>query len=63
MDRLTSQVHSLDEQIALHDALCGAQAQETKALKEALSEASMELEVIEFNYYVLLSSLNFVLLC
>ena len=45
LDRLTSQVHTLDEEIALHDALCSAQAQETKALKEALSNTSTELEV------------------
>jgi len=34
-----------EEQIALYDAQYSAQAQETKAVKESLTEATMELEV------------------
>ena len=45
LDHLTSRTHSLDEQLALYDAQCSGQAQETKAIKEALTEATMELEV------------------
>ncbi len=40
-----SRTHSLEEQLALYDAQCRAQSQETRAIKEALSEAVMELEV------------------
>ena len=35
----------MDEQTALYGAQHKAQVQETKAVKEALTEASMELEV------------------
>lgn len=45
LDRLTSQIASLEEQIALYDAQYSAQCQETKAVKENLTEASLELEV------------------
>ena len=45
LDRLTSQIASLDEQIALYDAQHSAQYHETKAVKENLTEASLELEV------------------
>ena len=46
VDHLTSRAHSLEEQLALHDAQRRAQAQERKALKEAVTEATMELEVL-----------------
>ncbi len=45
LDHLTSRTHGLEEQLALYDAQCSAQTQETRAIKEALSEATMELEV------------------
>ena len=45
MDRLTSRIHDLEEQIGLYEMQYKAQVQETKAVKEALAEASMELEV------------------
>ena len=48
LDRLTSQIASLEEQIALYDAQHNAQCQETKAVKENLTEASLELEVSPF---------------
>lgn len=35
----------LEENIALTNMQCQAQAQETKAMKETLAEAAMELEV------------------
>ena len=45
MDQLTQHVQQLEEQISLNEAQCQAQAQETKAMKETLAEAAMELEV------------------
>ena len=45
LDRLTSQISNLEEQLALSDAQYSAQCQETKAVKENLTEANMELEV------------------
>ena len=45
MDRLTNTIHKHEEQLALYDAQCSAQALETKAIREAVNEASMELEV------------------
>lgn len=45
LDQLTQRIQQLDEQIALYDAQCSVQAQETKAVREAVTEASMELEV------------------
>ena len=45
LDKLTSQIAGLEEEIALHDAQYSAQCQETKAVKENLTEASLELEV------------------
>lgn len=47
LDKLTSQIASLEEQLALYDAQYSAQSQETKAVKESVTEASMELEVNE----------------
>ncbi|XP_033121483.1 coiled-coil domain-containing protein 40-like [Anneissia japonica] len=46
VNRLTENVDKLREEIALHEAQCSAQAEETKAAKEALSEARMEIESI-----------------
>ena len=52
MDRLVEQVDKLREAIALYDAQLTAQSEETRAAKEALMEARMEIEVVN-------SSLNF----
>ena len=48
LDRLTFQVHDLEEQLALSDMQCSAQSKETKAVKEALTDATMELEVCAY---------------
>ena len=45
MEHLTSELHNLEEQLALTQAQSTAQAQETKAIKEILTDATMELEV------------------
>lgn len=45
MDKLTSTIYKTEEQLSLYDAQCDAQTQQTKAVKEAVSEASLELEV------------------
>ena len=45
VDRLTEEVQRLEEQVALYKAQCTAQAQDSQAVKEALTEAAMELEV------------------
>ena len=45
LDRLTGQIAGLEEQLDLCDAQYSAQCQETKTVKESLTEASMELEV------------------
>ena len=45
VDRLTETVDKLREQIALYEAQCSAQSEETKAAKDALAEARMEIEV------------------
>lgn len=52
MERLTSTVNKHDEQLALYDAQCDAQLQENKAIKEAVYEASMELEVRQIYFYI-----------
>lgn len=51
LDRLTSQISNLEEQLALSDAQYSAQCQETKAVKENLTEANMELEVSIYSNY------------
>ena len=48
LDCLTFQVHDLEEQLALSDVQCSAQAQETKAMKESLTDATMEVEVCAY---------------
>ena len=45
MDKLTHEVHQVEEQIALLEAQWHAQAQDTKSIKEAVTAASMEMEV------------------
>ena len=45
VDRLTEEVQRAEEQVALYKAQCSTQSQDTQAVKEALSEAAMELEV------------------
>jgi len=42
---LTERILRLEDDIRLFSAQCVAQAQETKAVKETLAEATMELEV------------------
>ncbi len=46
IEHLTSELHNLEEQLGLAQAQCSAQTQETKAIKEILTDATMELEVI-----------------
>lgn len=38
MDQLTTRAHELEEQIALFEAQSGAQAEETRMLRKAVSE-------------------------
>ena len=45
MDRLVERVDKLREEIAMYEAQMAAQSMETKATKDALSEAHMEIEV------------------
>ena len=45
VDRLTEEVQRVEEQAALYKAQCAAQTQDSQAVKEALTEAAMELEV------------------
>ena len=52
LDRLTRQIASLEEQLSLYDAQYTAQSQETKAVKENLTEADMELEVHVYMHYL-----------
>lgn len=45
MNWLTERILRLEDDVRLYSAQCVAQAQETKAVKESLAEATMELEV------------------
>ena len=45
VDRLVERVDKLKEEIAMYEAQLTAQLEETKAAKEALMEAHMEIEV------------------
>lgn len=45
MDRLVERVDKLKEEIAMFEAQITAQTEETKAAKDALMEAHMEIEV------------------
>ena len=45
LDHLTSKAHGLEEELDLLEVQRRAQAQDTKAVKEALTDATMELEV------------------
>lgn len=45
MDRLVERVDKLKEEIAMYEAQLTAQLEETKAAKEQLMEAHMEIEV------------------
>ncbi|KAJ8037566.1 Coiled-coil domain-containing protein 40 [Holothuria leucospilota] len=58
VDRLTENVDKLREQIALYEAQCQAQNEETKAAKEALFEARTEIESIELEKKQLLQQWN-----
>lgn len=46
MDHMTGTIYKHEEQLALYDVHYTTQAQETKAIREAVTEASMELEVL-----------------
>ncbi|ELK12282.1 Coiled-coil domain-containing protein 40 [Pteropus alecto] len=46
VDQLTTQTNQLEEQVALFEAQAYAQAQDTRALKQALSEACTEIDSI-----------------
>ena len=46
MDRLVERVDKLREEMAMYEAQLSAQTDETRAAKEALSEAFMEIENI-----------------
>nr|KAF6455148.1 coiled-coil domain containing 40 [Rousettus aegyptiacus] len=46
VDQLTTQANQLEEQVALFEAQAYAQAQDTRALKQALSEACTEIDSI-----------------
>ena len=46
VDRLIERLDKLREEIAMYEAQMTAQSQETKATKEALTEAHMEIESI-----------------
>ncbi|KAK6170441.1 hypothetical protein SNE40_018834 [Patella caerulea] len=48
VDRLVERVDKLKEEMAMYEAQITAQSEETKAAKEALTEAYMEIEVIDF---------------
>jgi len=43
---LTERILRLEDDVRLFSAQCVAQAQETKAVKESLAEATLELEVM-----------------
>lgn len=45
MNWLTERILRFEDDVRLYSAQCVAQAQETKAVKESLAEATMELEV------------------
>jgi len=45
VDHLTSTIYKHEEQVAMYEAQYAAQARETKAVREAVTEATMELEV------------------
>ena len=56
VDRLVERVDNLKEEIAMFEAQIAAQTEETKAAKEALMEAHMEIEVntsIVINFFLL----------
>ncbi|XP_055874600.1 coiled-coil domain-containing protein 40-like [Biomphalaria glabrata] len=48
VDRLVEGVERLKEEIAMYDAQISAQTEETKAAKESLMEAYMDIESVEF---------------
>ena len=46
VDRLVERVDKLREEISMYEAQMTAQSEETKAAREALTEANMEIEVL-----------------
>ena len=49
LDRLTREVQQMEERNSLLVAQWQAQAQDTKAMKEAVTEATMEMEVCAYH--------------
>ncbi|XP_045428132.1 coiled-coil domain-containing protein 40 [Pipistrellus kuhlii] len=54
VDQLTSRAHELEEQIALFEAQAGAQAEETRMLRKAVSEACAEIDSVRVEKKVIL---------
>ncbi|XP_049428773.1 coiled-coil domain-containing protein 40 [Epinephelus fuscoguttatus] len=54
VERLTKDMERLTQQIAMYEAQANAQAEETQAAKEALSEAEMEMESLVMTHKQLL---------
>ncbi|XP_051792457.1 coiled-coil domain-containing protein 40 isoform X1 [Erpetoichthys calabaricus] len=58
IDRLTKQVDSLRQQIAMYEVQAAAQAEEKKAARDAVSEAQMEMEAIGIEKKQILNQWN-----
>ncbi|XP_013409019.1 coiled-coil domain-containing protein 40 isoform X1 [Lingula anatina] len=58
VDRLVERVDKLKEEIAMYEAQISAQSEETKAAREALTEAHMEIEAINMEKKQLLQQWN-----
>ena len=58
VDRLVERVDKLRQDIALFEAQIIAQTDETRAAKEALTEAHMEIEVYKYIYIVWIMVVN-----
>ncbi|XP_059527683.1 coiled-coil domain-containing protein 40 [Myotis daubentonii] len=54
VDQLTTRAHELEEQIALFEAQSGAQAEETRMLRKAVSEACAEIDTIRMEKRLIL---------
>ncbi|XP_068065988.1 coiled-coil domain-containing protein 40 [Anomalospiza imberbis] len=58
LDQLTRRVHQLQEQIALFEAQLVAQAEDTKVTRQAISEASLEVQAINMEKKKLMDHWN-----
>ncbi|KYO37331.1 coiled-coil domain-containing protein 40 [Alligator mississippiensis] len=58
VDRLTRKVDELREQIALYEAQCIAQAEDTRLTRQAVSEACMEIQAIHLEKKQLMQQWN-----